>query len=304
MLRALFGLAGQRYLDLSLPAAPGYEAWVVERPALWMPQDRLDELLADLRAIAARASPGGSLTYGVLSGDRDRLSSTVITLIRRKSDGRPVGFNALAIMDLTLGPRQVKVLHLGLVLVDPDDRARGLSWVLYGLTCFLLLVRGGLRPLWVSNVTQVPAIVGMARQIMAGHRHVFGVGAEAGFDETRFAITNAYTGGSDGLKKRLPDCAPHRDPAYAAFCAAELDYDRGDDLLQIGLADLPTAFAYLSRSVPRRSLAGLTLAATGAALQRLALPLVSWLNTGSDHGILRARDPKRDPHRDPHRDPR
>ncbi len=333
MLRALFGLAGQRYLDLSLPAAPGYEAWVVERPALWMPQDRLDELLADLRAIAARASPGGSLTYGVLSGDRDRLSSTVITLIRRKSDGRPVGFNALAVMDLTLGPRQVKVLHLGLVLVDPDDRARGLSWVLYGLTCFLLLVRGGLRPLWVSNVTQVPAIVGMvaesfgqvfpapqtatrpaprrslshlllARQIMAGHRHVFGVGAEAGFDETRFAITNAYTGGSDGLKKRLPDCAPHRDPAYAAFCAAELDYDRGDDLLQIGLADLPTAFAYLSRSVPRRSLAGLTLAATGAALQRLALPLVSWLNTGCDHGILRARDPKRDPHRDPHRDPR
>ena len=298
-----------------------------------MPHAPLHDLLAHLRAIAARASPGGSLTYGVLSGDRDRLSSTVITLIRRKSDGRPVGFNALAIMDLTLGPRQVKVLHLGLVLVDPDDRARGLSWVLYGLTCFLLLVRGGLRPLWVSNVTQVPAIVGMvaesfgqvfpapqtatrpaprrslshlllARQIMAGHRHVFGVGAEAGFDETRFAITNAYTGGSDGLKKRLPDCAPHRDPAYAAFCAAELDYDRGDDLLQIGLADLPTAFAYLSRSVPRRSLAGLTLAATGAALQRLALPLVSWLNTGSDHGILRARDPKRDPHRDPHRDPR
>ena len=69
----------------------------------------------------------------------------------------------------------------------------------------LLLVRGGLRPIWVSNVTQVPAVVGMvaesfgqvfpapprpgrpaprrslthllvARQIMQHHRHVFGVG--------------------------------------------------------------------------------------------------------------------------------
>jgi hypothetical protein len=97
--------------------------------------------------------------------------------------------------------------------------------VLYGLTCFLLFVRNQFRPLWISNVTQVPAVVGMvsemfsdvwpypdadrrtlnhvlmARRIMAGHRHVFGVGEDAEFDETRFVITNAYTGGSDNLKK-------------------------------------------------------------------------------------------------------
>jgi hypothetical protein len=321
MLRTLLGLARQDHLDLALPAAPGYTARVIERPGLWMDPDRLAALVADLRAVAARATPGGPLSYGVLSGDPERLSQSIITLVRRTADGRPVAFNALAVIDLTLGPRRVEVLHLGLVLVDPEERARGLSWVLYGLTCFLLLVRGGLRPIWVSNVTQVPAVVGMvaesfgqvfpapprpgrpaprrslthllvARQIMQHHRHVFGVGPEAGFDEARFAITNAYTGGSDGLKKRLQDCAPHRDPAYAAFCAEALDYDRGDDLLQIGLADLPTGLAYLSRSVPRRSLAGLMLAATGAALHRLALPLVAWLDAGRDHGILRARGPR------------
>lgn len=321
MLRTLFGLVRQRHLNLRLPAAPGYACTVVERPALWMAPDQLTTLIADLRHVASRASPGAAPDYGVLSGDPDRLSRSIITLVRRTADNAPVAFNALAVMDLTLGHRPVEVLHLGLVMIDPDERARGLSWVLYGLTCFLLLVRGGLRPVWVSSVSQVPAVIGMvaesfgqvfpapkgshnrprrrslthlllARQIMAGHRHIFGVGPDAGFDEARFVISNAYTGGSDALKKRLEDAPPHRDPAYAAFCRAELDYSRGDDFLQIGMADIPTGFAYLSKSVPRRSLAGLTLIAAAAALQRLVLPLLSWLDAGQDHGLLRPRRPR------------
>jgi hypothetical protein len=321
MLRALLGLVGHHHLNLGLPAAPGYEARVIERPGLWMTPKELARLLEEMRALAARATPGDSLGYGVLSGAQDRLDNSVLTLVRR-SDGRLVAFNALALMDLRLGPRRVEVLHLGLVLVDPEDRARGLSWVLYGLTCFLLLVRGGLRPIWVSNVTQVPAVVGMvaesfgqvfpapplpgravarrslthlllARQIMAHHRHVFGVGPEAGFDEDSFVIANAYTGGSEGLKKPLAACTPHRDPACTAFCGEKLDYDRGDDLLQLGLADLPTGLAYLARSVPRRSLARLGLAAAGLALTRAIAPLLAWLDTGRDHGLLRARPARR-----------
>lgn len=229
MLRAFLGLARQRYLNLKLPAAPGYDCVVLERPALWMEDADLDALVAELRSVAARTEAGADLGYGVFSGDRDRLARTIITLVRRRADNAPVAFNALAMIDLRLGPRPVEVLHLGLVMVDPEERSRGLSWVLYGLTCFLLLVRGGLRPVWVSNVSQVPAVIGMvaesfgqvfpapqgernrpgrrslthlllARQIMAGHRHVFGVGPEAVFDETRFVIANAYTGGSDALK--------------------------------------------------------------------------------------------------------
>ncbi len=235
-----------------------------------MSDAQLAQLAADLRQVAGRTLPASELTYGVFSGDRAALSRSVITLVRRKADGAPVAFNALALMDLRLGTRDVQVLHLGLVMVDPEERSRGLSWVLYGLTCFVLLLRGGGRPIWVSNVTQVPAVVGMvadtfaqvypapqatanrpgrrslthlllARQIMADHRHVFGVGADAGFDEDRFVITNAYTGGSDALKKRFDQATPHRDPAYNDFCAGMLDYDRGDDLLQLGQVDLPTA---------------------------------------------------------------
>src|SRR5690606_35457525 len=136
---------------------------------------------------------------------------------------------------------------------------RGMSATLYGLTCVLMFLAGQGRPLWISNVSQVPAVVGMvaetfsdvfpsprpgarrsfdhltlARQIMARHRSAFGVGPEAGFDEPRFVITDAYTGGSDALKKAFEQAAPHRTEAYNAFCRDQLDYERGDDLIQIG----------------------------------------------------------------------
>ena len=46
-------------------------------------------------------------------------------------------------------------------MVDPDVQGQGLSWVLYGLTTLVLFIRDGLRPRWISNVTQVPAVCGM-----------------------------------------------------------------------------------------------------------------------------------------------
>src|SRR5262249_46551685 len=160
---------------------------------------------------------------GVLGKDRERLSASVLTVLYDRASGKPVAFNALAWLPVSLRGRPTNVLHLGLVMVDPGARNRGMSWLLYGFTCFILFARRGARPIWVSNVTQVPAVFGMvsenfadvyptpsarharfehvllARQIMALHRSAFGVGPDAEFDEARFVIKNAYTGGSDDL---------------------------------------------------------------------------------------------------------
>jgi hypothetical protein len=199
-------------------------------------------------------------------------------------------------------------------MVDPDLRSRNLSFLLYGLTCFLVVLRRQFRPVWVSNVTQVPAVVGMvttmfsdvwpappgkgaprrtlahlilARQIMAAHRHVFGVGPEAGFDEARFVITDAYTGGSDDLKKTLADAPRHRDEAYNAFCAGALDYDRGDDVLQLGRMDLPAVRRYLAREVPPSRLAGVLAAGGLVLVGKLVLPALHWFDAGKPWSILR-----------------
>lgn len=290
----------------------GLSLRIVERPGLSLPADKLAQLTADLRRVARAVLPDGDLNYGVLGGDSDRLAKSVVTIIYDTKTKAPVAFNALAIMDVTLAGRPAEVLHLGLVMVDPASRGKGLSELLYGLTCVLLFLRRQCRPLRLSNVTQVPAVFGMvaetfdqvfptpdrtrdpsfayrtlARQIMARHRHVFGVGAEAVFDEDRAVILDSYTGGSDDLKKSFDAAAKHRQPAYNAMCARELDYDRGDDFLQIGQINMEAAGRYLSKVARPQS--GLWFAGRLIlfAVQSAVLPIAHWFADDQPWGGLR-----------------
>ena len=303
-------------MDVTLRTGADYAVRIVERPGLWMDDSALAALSTDLRTVAGRTLDAGGLTYGVFSGEKERMCAVIITLVSRR-DGTPVAFNALAVMALDTAPHPTDVLHLGLVMVDPDERSKNLSWVLYGLTCFLIFFRRQFRPVWVSNVTQVPAVVGMvsemfsdvwpsphqgrrtlnhlllAREIMAAQRHVFGVGDEAGFDEENFVITDAYTGGSDDLKKTWDAAPKHRDERYNSYCKTALDYTRGDDVLQLGQMDLAAMRTYLTREVPKSAVVGLLLTGGLVALRRVVLPAIHWADTTRSWSILRpskARD--------------
>ena len=103
----------------------------------------------------------------------------------------------------------------------------------------------------------------------------------------RFVITDAYTGGSDNLKKTFDAAPKHRKAEYNDFCAAELDYARGDDLLQIGQLDLNAAQRYLVESVPRNALGRLAVASFVILVQRLVLPVLHWTDSRRQFGILR-----------------
>ncbi len=314
MLGVVYKTLTQDYLDLRLRTGAAISTRIVERPGAWMAERDIEALLSDLRTIAQRTLPDGDLTYGVLSGDRDRLQRSIVTIIYDQKTGAPLAFNALAAMDVTLHGRPAEVLHMGLVMIDPGVRSQGFSWVLYGLTCLVLFFRNQMRPLWLSNVTQVPAIVGMvtetfsnvypspevasrqsfehvllARQIMAHHRHVFGVGPDAGFDEPRSVITNAYTGGSDDLKKTFDAAPKHRNEIYNTYCAEQLNYERGDDVLQLCQMTTATARRYVMKDVPRRSLPAVAAALFFVALNRLVLPVIHWLSADRHWGILRPR---------------
>ncbi len=302
-----------RYLDVRWSAGAGVTVRVIERPGLWMSAAEQGALLADLRAVVAKTLDKG-LEYGVLTGDAERLRQAIVTILYDRASGAPIAFNALSVMDVELRGRPIEALHLGLVMVDPGYRTQGLSWVLYGLTCILVFFRKGLRPVWISNVTQVPAIIGkvaegfssafpnpfqparrsfdhlsVAREIMRRHRHVFGVGPEAGFDEERFVITDAYTGGSDNLKKAFEEAPKHRDERANELCRRSLDYRRGDDFLQLARLDLATARGYLLREVPRGSLPAVLSQLAFALVAGVALPLLHWLTPAEALGDLRAR---------------
>lgn len=310
MLAAIFKAMRRDYMDVTMRSGSDLTVRLMERPGLWMDAAELSSLTDNLRTVASKTLHAGSLTYGVFSGDRSRMEQTIITLVRRR-DGTPIAFNALAIMEVETVPHPTEVLHLGLVMVDPAERSKSLSWVLYGLTCFLIFLRRQFRPVWISNVTQVPAVIGMvsgmfsgiyprpkgdrrtlnhlllARRIMADHRAVFGVGDDAGFDEEKFVITNAYTGGSDDLKKTWDAATKHRDESYNTFCADRLDYARGDDILQLGVMDLAAIRGYLIRDVPRTALLGVVSTGIFVALQRMILPVIYWLDSSKAWSILR-----------------
>jgi hypothetical protein len=297
-------------LDLRFRPSRDLDVRIVERPGAWMPADELSTLIADCRTVADACLDGSDLDYGILSEEAGAAERTVVTLIRW-ADGKPIAFNALPLMPVSLGGETTEVLHLGLVMVHPLERSSGLSWILYGLTCFLLFVRRQLRPLWVSSVTQVPAVVGMVsetfddvwpatpdtsatfshrylgRQIMQTHRAAFGVGPEADYDDARGIIMNAYTGGSDNLKKTFEVAAKHRHDHFNAFCGRELDYVRGDDVLQIGQINLNTAQRFLLKTMPRSALPQMAVQVAILGLQSVIAPLAQWLNGRRSLGRLR-----------------
>lgn len=312
MLQFLGALAGET-LSLSFRPSREYRVWIVERPGTSLPAPALARLRQDCETVVRACLSGQSLDYGLFAEDGAAWDRSVITLVTRIADGRPVAFNAMPQLDVMRGGTADRVLHLGLVMVDPDERSGGLSWILYGLTCFALFLRQGLRPLWVSSVTQVPAVVGMvaetfsevfpaqgatpqsfthrhlAHQIMRRHRHAFGVGEDAGYDADRQVITAAYTGGSDNLKKTFAVAAKHRHADYNAYCERELDYARGDDVLQIGKIDLAAGQRFLSRSVPRSALPQLAVQAMMVLAGAVLAPLIQWLDPTRPYNRLRPR---------------
>jgi hypothetical protein len=292
----------------------GFKVRVMECPGLWMSPAQQDELVAALRQVALATLDGKDLGYGVFH-DRESLRSVLITLVRDAKDGQAAAFNAMPLLPVPLHGQEVTLQHVGLAMVHPGYQQRGLTWLLYGLTSVLLLLKNRLQPFWVSNVTQVPSVFGkacegyqgvfpsprpgarpsfdqcyLARGLLARHRHRFGVGPEAGFDEARFVITNSYTGGSENLKKTFEQAPKHRDPAINAYCQTHLDYARGDDFLQIGRFDLAGARDFLLRDVPRRSLFRLSLALAYSVLAGFGVPILLWFDTRHALGVLRPRD--------------
>lgn len=237
-------------------------ATIYNRPGEWMSNAQLARLREEVRGVAKAAIPG-DLTYGVFRPERRPYETRLIVIGRHEPTGDIVGFNAMPRLDLTVGRRRIEVMHLGLLVIHPNYQRRGFQGLLYGLGAFSLYHRLRERPVWISNVTEVPAVLGavsdrflgvyphyahpakeppplhreIARQIMAHHRHEFGVGPEAAFDEERFVIQGSYTGGSDALKKSFDDAPPYRIQAANQFCREQLDYSRGDDFLQVGQFD-------------------------------------------------------------------
>src|SRR5436853_5394485 len=84
----------QSAIDLSLRTHAGLVTRIVESPGRSLTEPELEQLVAQLRIVAGKTLPAGNLTYGIFSGERERLSRAVVTLICEEASGRPIAFNA------------------------------------------------------------------------------------------------------------------------------------------------------------------------------------------------------------------
>ena len=295
-------LSGKDFLSIRMSFGKfDLEFW--ERPGLWCSDEELKAMTAELRTVAAAGQRGKPVPqYGVLLGDRKDLSRRIITIAYDREKKTAVGFNAIVALELDVGVHTESVLHLGLTYIDPSCQGQALPALLYGASTFLTFFKGGLRAFWVSNVTQVPSVIGkfastysgaypspvipsrqtfthltLARQIMRTERTAFGVADDAPYDEVRSIILNAYTGGSDELKKTFAEAPKHRDPRVNAWCEKELDYARGDDVLQLGRCSLGTAVRFLREKLPRGSGPQLMYQAVVLLLLGTVIPIIRWL---------------------------
>ena len=286
----------QSWVDVRVPLGRGRSLRLVERPGLGLDDGELTRLVAGLRGVADRCVPGAGLRYGVLSGERERLAGALLAIVYGHGDAM-IGFSAMALLEVMVEGRPTRVVHAGLAMVDPASRNGGLCALLSAAAALFAFVRNRLAPLWFTNVTQVPAVAGVfttaladvfptperrsdapaghaviAAEIMKHHRGAFGVGEEADFDVGAFVIRNAYTGGSDDLKKSYAACAKHRDARFNTWLRQSLDYDRGDDVLQVGRMSVEDSLKLLVRFVTKGVRAPRAARATGGARVLTATP--------------------------------
>ncbi len=282
------------YCALSMGKHYAFKVW--EKPGKWCDDAMLQAIVEDITSIVACDDGLDMPDYGFLGGDVRDLENRIITIAYHKRTNKPVGFTAQLMMPLKLKGKEVDVLHLGLSWVVPEHRSLSLPGFLNIIPMLMVLTKYGFRPIWVSNVSQIPAVLGavasglsttypdtfghqqqqpihrvLATAIMEQQRHVFGVAKEAGFDLKKQLITEAYTGGSDNLKKSYAECPKHREDQVNAFCRKYLDYDRGDDFLQLGLMDKGMIERFLSSK-------SLTIDVAYEKMARLALRFFSILS--------------------------
>jgi len=238
-----------------------------QRPGLTLDDARLDILAREIREIAAACFPTIP-DYQAMVGTRQALSDKLITVARDRWE-RPMGFCSMVFLEV---PDVGTVLHLGLTCVHPDARGRRLTHQLVkkALTCHLLR-QNPFGRVWISNCAAVLSSLGnvalnfeqvypsplkesrpgpehlkIARAIDSCFRDKMYIPAHAVLDEDRFVFSGSVRG-TVFHKERNDLAFHHRKNGINRFYANMMNFEQGDEVLQIGYFRMASVLKYLLR---------------------------------------------------------
>jgi hypothetical protein len=243
------------------------------RPGLSWPEERLARLSAELREVASTCFDPMPV-YQCLTGTREELSRNVITVARDVS-GQMEAFSSTVLLEVEgVGT----VLHLGLTCVRPTARSQGLTHrLLLRLLFRYLLHRGLLRGTWVTNVSCVlntlgsvgmffedvyPSSAGpaapsrthrlIAQAVDTHYREPIYISRESEFDWETFVFRRCSR--TTVFRKRADDTRfHHREPDINAFYSRLLNFEDGDELLQVGRWGVLSLPRYFLRQRQRKA---------------------------------------------------
>jgi hypothetical protein len=224
------------------------------RPGEWMGDGQLGALADEVTALG-RQCLDPLPAYQVFLGTRAAFADKVLTTARDPDTNRLLAFCSCVLLPMPVG----EVLHLGLTCVDPTLRGARLSNALAArlLTRYVLARKGFLGRVWMTSVACVLQVLGnlsknFRRVYPAPHqprpfadevnviaetfdrrfRHVAYVQPSATFDRDAFVFRGSGRGTAFQKREDAVEFH-HRDAAMNDYFRSRLNFDDGDEMLQI-----------------------------------------------------------------------
>jgi hypothetical protein len=212
-------------------------------------------------------------SYQVMSATLKDLENYVI-VVARNEQGQMVGFVSGIILPM---PRRKQVLHLGLTCVDPNFRNRSLTHLLTSKMILLFFQRHTKgRRFWITNCACVLSSLAnvalhfekvypspfykkppsktyamIAEEVSTKYRDLMYVHKGAKFNPKSFIFEGSVEGtvfAKDGMDKRFH----HRNKHLTNYYQNLINFERGDEVLQIGQVSALAYPKYLLRRLKVR----------------------------------------------------
>jgi len=241
------------------------------KPGINLPISELERLHQEIMDIAKECLDEIP-DYQCLSGKRSEYDRLIISVSRDKN-GKVEGFCSSYILNAEeLG----NILHLGLTCVSPRARGLGLTHQLTSKVISTYLLRYSFfKPAWISNVACVLSSLGnvamhfedvypspfkaspsdhhvkLAKFIDQNFRPELYIKHDAVFIENKFVFEKSVTGTM--FEKSAEDRKfHHRDVELNNFYKGLIDFENGDEVLQIGKVSLFSYPKYLLKNWNRK----------------------------------------------------
>ena len=237
------------------------------RPGHYMSEEKARELVKKLRDTASTCF-NEVPEYQVMKGGKEELADKVLT-VAWNTDGTIAGFCSTLELDVKgVG----KVLHLGLTCVRPEARSGGLTMILTKKAVLGYVLRNRLvGKLWVTNCAAVLSSLGsvslnfegvypspfdkpvptkkhrlIAEAIDRYYRDKIYINDYARFDNNAFVFRKSVK--DTVFQKSAHDSRyHHRMDQINRYYGSLMNFDDGDEVLQVGFVTSLTALVHLYR---------------------------------------------------------